>query len=301
MFQYDQFTKHFEFSQLSEFFDALDLEDVELIQVRENLTYINVACAFDIETSSLNMGGAKFATMYIWQFGINGVVIYGRYWHQFQKLLREIHDAFGLSANQRLIVYVHNLAYEFQFIKNLVRWAKDKKGNDAIFSLKKRRPIYALAANGIEFRCSYMLSNCSLSYIGAEMLFKYPVQKLSGDLDYSLVRHSETLLSPEELEYCFNDVRVVMAYIQEKIESEGDIGNIPLTNTGYVRKYTRDYCNGVFIEDEDKARRQSMDYHAIMRTMKISSEKEYEQLKSAFAGGFTHANPKYSRWREIDE
>ena len=299
MFHYEEYHNSFEFSQLNEFISKAMDDDVEIIQVNDKLSYFNVPAAFDIETSSLVEGGSKFATMYIWQFGLNGCVIYGRYWHQFSRLMRELSEALTLNHNLRLIVYVHNLAYEFQFIKNRIEWATDGKGNSAVFSLKKRRPIYALASCGIEFRCSYMLSNCSLAYIGQEMLFKYPVQKLQGDLDYQLIRHSETPLTPIELEYCFNDVRVVMSYIQEKIENEGDIHEIPLTNTGYVRKFTRDYCMGRFIKDEDEARTQALNYRSIMRTMKIQSEKEYEQLKQAFAGGFTHANPKYSRyWKD---
>lgn len=300
-FKYDQFQNHFEFSQLDEFLDTAIDDDVCLVEYDKRLSYLNIPAAFDIETSSLNDGGVKFATMYIWQFGLNGCVIYGRYWHQFIKLCNHISEAFSLSHNLRLIVYIHNLAYEFQFIKNRIEWAKDRFGHDAVFSLKKRRPIYALAKNGIEFRCSYMLSNCALAYIGEKMLFKYPVQKLSGDLDYSLVRHSETPLSQLELEYCFNDVRVVMSYIQEKIEAEGSIAEIPLTNTGYVRKYTRDYCMGSFLTDSDSARTQALNYRSIMKTMKIASEKEYEQLKQAFAGGFTHANPFYSKYEVIED
>ena len=300
MFQYEQFNNAFKFSQLDEFIDTLaDSGEFQFVKAKEKVQYLNIPCAFDIETSSMEVDGVKFATMYIWQFGVNGLTIYGRYWHEFTKFLRVLQEIFGLDHHSRLIVYVHNLAYEFQFIKNRVQWATDRNGNSAVFSLKKRRPIYALTSSGIEFRCSYFLSNCNLAYIGEKMLFKYPVQKLTGDLDYTLIRHSETPLTPEELEYCFNDVRVVMAYIQEKIEAEGSIAEIPLTNTGYVRKYTRDYCNGKFIKDPEESRIQSLNYHSIMKTMKISSEKEYEQLKSAFAGGFTHANPMYSRYEEV--
>lgn len=277
------------------------LGELEVVEKHERLSYYNVAASFDIETSSLYNGNVKFATMYIWQFGINGSVIIGRNWHELTSFISQLVNQLNISKSNRLIVYVHNLSYEFQFINQRIEWAKDKDGTDAIFSLKKRRPIYALADNGIEFRCSYFLSNCSLAYIGAEMLFKYPVTKLSGDLDYSLVRTSITPLTDEEIAYCINDVRVVMSYIQEKIENEGGILNIPLTNTGYVRKYTRDYCTGKFIEDENQSRKQGFEYRSIMRALKISSEKEYTQLKSAFAGGFTHASPTKSRklWQNV--
>lgn len=296
MFRDDMYNIAFKFEEMEEFFKNSGV-DFKLSRTSNNKPcYMDVAAAFDIETSSLYARGAKFATMYIWQFGLNGCVIYGRTWAQFSLLLDELVDKLKITTHKRLVVYVHNLSYEFQFMRQRIKWCKDIKGNDAVFSLKKRRPIYALEHRGIEFRCSYFLSNCSLNYIGSNMLFKYPVSKLTGDLDYSLIRHSETPLTAQELEYCFNDVRVVMSYIQEKIETEGSIAVIPLTNTGYVRKFTRDYCNGKFIEDPTLAKKQSMNYHAIMKALRIQSEKEYAQLKSAFAGGFTHASPTKSRW-----
>ena len=127
------------------------------------------------------------------------------------------------------------------------------------------------------------------------MLFKYPVQKMVGDLDYNLVRHSGTKLTNTEIEYCLNDIRVVMSYIQEKIENDGNIIELPLTNTGYVRKFTRQYCMGDFEKDPEVGRKRGMEYRAIMKSLQITSEKEYAQLKSAFAGGFTHASPTKSR------
>lgn len=292
-FKYNSYDHHYEVSQLDQF--LTEVGKIELVDKSQRLSYYNVAAAFDIETTSLIVNkDAKFATMYIWQLGINGVSLIGRTWDEFRTVLSKIQSVYSLSHNKRLVIYVHNLAYEFQFMRNQIKWEKDKKGNDAIFSLKKRRPIYALSAYGIEFRCSYFLSNCALGYIGAEMLFKYPVQKLLGDLDYSKIRHFKTQLTNQELEYCLNDIRVVMSYIQEKIENEGSILEIPLTNTGYVRKFTRDYCMGKFIEDPDLAYKRGCEYRAMMRSLRITSGKEYVQLKSAFAGGFTHASPTKS-------
>lgn len=292
-FKYNSYDHHYTISQLTEFFE--EVGELELVNKNHYLQYYNVPAAFDIETSSIMSNNIKFATMYIWQFGLNGVSIYGRTWTEFNSFLSQLTQHLALNHYRRLIVYVHNLAYEFQFMRKRVKWCKDADGNDTVFSLKKRRPIYALAECGVEFRCSYFLSNCALSYIGAEMLFKYPVQKMVGDLDYNMVRHSGTPISPQELEYCLNDIRVVMSYIQEKIENDGNICEIPLTNTGYVRKFTRQYCMGDFESDPVLARKRGMEYRAIMRTLQITSDKEYAQLKSAFAGGFTHASPTKSR------
>lgn len=254
---------------------------------KKSVTYFNIPCSFDIETSSFTSYSdehgeeIKHACMYIWQFGLNGSVIYGRTWEQFFELLNFLQDELKLSHTHRLVIFVHNLAYEFQFINRWIEWNK-------VFAVKQRRPVYAIAG-GFEFRCSLILSNYALAYIGSNLLYKYPCEKLVGNLDYTKIRHSLTPLSSSELDYCINDVKVVMCYIQQKIEEDGDITKIPLTNTGYVRQYCRDWCfysDKLLPEDRDKNR---VEYHRLMKSLRINSPEEYYQMERAFAGGFTHA------------
>ena len=102
-----------------------------------------------------------------------------------------------------------------------------------------------------------------------------------GDLDYSKVRHSKTPLTKKEYGYCENDIRVLLSYIREKIEHDGDITKIPLTNTGYVRNYCRKACY-----------KRWRKYRSLMELLTIQPS-EYSQLKRAFQGGFTHANARY--------
>lgn len=269
-------------SQLTSAMEELLSHESITIASTGKLEFFNIPCAFDIETSSFyNASGEKCATMYIWQFGIDGLVIYGRTWEEFTAFLGELVDYLELSARRRLVIYVHNLGYEFQFMRKWFDW-------DKVFAIKKRRPVYAICGP-FEFRCSLFLSNYALAYIGDNLLHKYPVKKLVGNLDYSKIRHSTTPMTKEELEYCFNDVRVVMSYIQEKIEQDGGITEIPLTNTGYVRNYCRSECFG-----KGRSRKKLLDYHALMKSLKISSEDEYHQLERVFMGGFTHASAIWS-------
>ena len=278
--------------QASQLADALKeaFEEQEVELVRDNkIFYYNCPASFDIETSSFyNEDGEKRACMYIWQMGFNGTVVYGRTWEEWFKCLDQLVDYLALNESRRLIIYVHNLGYEFQFIRKYFDW-------DKVFAIKQRRPVYALC-RGLEFRCSLFLSNYSLEYIGKNLLYKYPVKKLVGDLDYSKVRHSKTPLTEQELAYCINDVKVVMSYIQEKIEQDGDITQIPLTNTGYVRNYCRKECffEGIPEDDEEGRKRVLMNYRAIMKSLQIDTKEEYDQMQRAFMGGFTHASALYS-------
>ena len=284
----------YEASQLAEALkEAFEDRDIELVE-SNRIEYFNIPASFDIETSSFiaskdeNGEPVKAATMYIWQLGLNGTVIYGRTWDEFENVINELVDYLELSSKRHLLIYVHNLGYEFQFIRKRFEW-------DKVFAIKQRRPVYAICG-GIEFRCSLFLSNYSLEYIGKNLLHKYPVEKLVGNLDYSKIRHSKTPLTDEELAYCINDVKVVMSYIQEKIEMDGDITRIPLTNTGYVRNYCRKECfyEGIPEDDKEARKRVQMNYKAIMKSLQIQSEEEYEQMHRAFMGGFTHASALYS-------
>ena len=82
-----------------------------------------------------------------------------------------------------------------------------------------------------------------------------------------------------------------MCYIQEEIENHhNNITLLPLTKTGKVRKHVRKIClYGKKKSDSYKFEK----YHNMMLSLPIVSVQEYEQLKRAFHGGFTHADSFY--------
>lgn len=252
----------------------------------KKVEYYNIAASFDIETSSfIDDSGDKTAIMYEWTFGINGLCMVGRTWADFMRLCAELVEHFQLGENRRLIVYVHNLSYEFQFIRKHFQWFK-------VFAVDTRKPVYAITETGIEFRCSYLQSGYNLANLGKN-LHKYHCEKMVGDMDYKQIRTYKTPLTPAEIGYCLNDVKVVMCYITEQIEIEGNITKIPLTKTGYVRRYVRGLCFGSDCKDKKRARYKRWDYTRMMGELTIEPD-EYIMLKQAFQGGFTHASPFYS-------
>lgn len=259
----------------------LEKEDCKFIKTNKKIEYLNLPLSFDIETTSFYEGDEKRAIMYAFCFGINGKIIRGRKWEEFVSILKEIRDFFDLNDNKRVIIYVHNLAFEFQFFKNLLAWEK-------VFAIDSRKPIYSQVwGMGIEFRCSYLLSGYSLSIL-AKNLTSHKIEKLIGDLDYSLIRHNETELTEQEWKYIENDVIIVNYYIEEEIKYYGDITRIPLTKTGAVRNYMR---KEIYYDKTNKKNRDKfINYRKLMNRLTIDSIEDYEQLKRAFAGGFTHAN-----------
>ena len=236
----------------------------------------NVACSFDTETTSTYANGEKVAFTYFWQFGLtDNFYCYGRNWDDFVKLCVHISEKMSLNENKHLVIYVHNLAFEFQFMRKYFDWVN-------VFSTKERNPIKALTDLGIEFRDSYILSGLPL-FLVAENLTSHTVKKLVGDLDYSLVRTPNTPLSEKELEYCLNDVIILVDYIDEQIEQYGNISKIPLTNTGRVRLAVKEKA---FNKTNYSITRK------IMENLTLSPDL-YKQMKRAFAGGFTHANKNH--------
>lgn len=256
----------------------------------QKISYYNIVFAFDIEWTSFTDKPTKTdhnekrAIMYIWQLAINGRVITGRTWKEFIDVVEHISTVLQTDRYNRIIFWVHNLAAEFQFIRKYFNWHK-------VFSIDTRKPVYAITENGIEFRCSYVLTNYSLAKLG-EQLQKYKVNKLVGDLDYRLIRHDKTVLTDEEMQYCINDVLVVSAYIQEQIEIEKYIHKIPLTCTGYCRRYVRKNC--LYGDSYKNWRKQYARYHSLMMSLQITDVDEYKQLKRGFMGGFTHAGAYWS-------
>lgn len=255
----------------------------------QNITYWKIPMTFDIETTSFTDKvtktdhNEKRSIMYAWGFSINGRCIIGREWSEFIQLINRITIDLELSQYTRCLIYCHNFAFEFQFIRGFFEWHK-------VFAIDKRKPIYGITESGLEWRCSYILTNYSLEKLG-EQLHKYKVSKLVGELDYSLKRSPITKMSSNEIAYLVNDNLVVSAYIQEQIEREKYIYKIPLTCTGYCRRFVRKNClyGPVF----KNWRKQFRNYHNFMKGLTLTLP-VYRQLKRAFQGGFTHSGMMWS-------
>lgn len=165
------------------------------------------------------------STMYIWMCGVNNEVYYGRTWKDFRLFLDRL-EFYGTT--EKKYFFVHNLAYEFQFLRNEFDF-------DVVFARKSRKVIKAtLLDYNIEFRCTYYLSNVSLDNLSK--VYMLPTSKLVGNLDYNTQRSCLTTLTEKELAYCENDCLVVYDYICFLLKTYSTLKEIPMTSTGFVRK-----------------------------------------------------------------
>lgn len=259
-----------------------------------NQKYVNVPMSFDIETSSFYLKDGNSVTesdfkkaveqnpkcegeyqkaslCYIWQFAIGlDYVFYGRDLCDFTEFLRILADKLD---GKRAVIFVHNLSYEFQFIRKYFDW-------QGVFAIDNRKVMYA-KTGAFDFRCSYMLSSKSLGAVSKEIKNEYPeIAKKEGDLDYGLIRHSATPLTDKELSYCEYDVLTVNAYIYTQMKIYGNVCKLPYTNTGRVRRVCRKNC---FREKN---------YVPFIQRLALTPL-EFRMARFAFNGGYVHCNPLY--------
>lgn len=247
--------------------------------------YLNNIITFDIECSSAWIEGDQIITYekghsneywnnleplalcYLWQCSVDDVVYYGRVLESFLWLLSD------LPEGVHIIIWVHNLSYEFQFLCNILTW-------DKVFARLPHKPMKASSTEYplIEFRCTYMLTRLSLASWGKQL----GVHKAVGDLDYDKLRTPLTPLTDTELHYGEQDCLVVYAGIQDYLKRYKKQRSIPLTQTGTVRREVKNLLT------------ENTEYVRYVKKLVPKSVDEYKRLQDIFAGGYTHANQMYS-------
>ena len=237
---------------------------------RNKKNYKNLVCAFDIETTRIKE--IEQSVMYIWQFQVDeDITVIGRTWDEFRHFMQQITEY--LNDMEYIVVYVHNLSFEFQFLSGIYPFSKEE-----VFALDKRKVCKCEMFEHFEFRCSYIQTNMSLQTFTDKMNVKH--KKLSGDLDYNIERYSYTPLTDEELAYCINDVQGLVEAIKTEMKNDGDtLYTIPLTSTGYVRRDVKNALEGN------------------RWIMGIQPDFDvYQVARETFRGGNTHANRFYVGW-----
>lgn len=202
---------------------------------------------------------------YIWMFSIDETVLYGRDLKELPEMLKEI-----VSHSEKTpVIYVHNLAFDFQFLRNVLDFSE-------VFARTRRKPMYARAA-GVEFRCSYMLTRLSLAAWGETL----DIRKQTGLLDYIKIRTPKTPMTEAELKYCEYDLLVMYRGLKKYLKKYGAVSDIPLTQTGEVRKVVKEMYS------------KNNGYHFKVTDLQPKTVNEYKRLRAVFAGGETHANRLY--------
>lgn len=236
--------------------------------------YKNCLCAFDIETTRLE--DIEQSIMYIWQFSILFLddlhidTIIGRNWTEFELFLDNLMNDDNYAY---YMIFVHNLSYEFQFLRGIYTFSPDE-----VFAIKSRKILKCEMLERFEFRCSYLQTNMSLNTFTSKMKVEH--QKLSGEkFNYEKKRFPWTELTDYEIQYStYDTIGLVEAMYKRMMLANDNLYTLPLTSTGYVRRETKKAMYGWARKHRD-----------IFPTIDV-----FDLLEEAFRGGDTHANRYYS-------
>ena len=258
------------YEALGEALPLLDYKPTTAFQRGKHVEYIDVTCTFDIETTNSDEDG--FA--YSFQTCIGGLVVVPRYFEDWAELIETLCDKWRVTEKRKLIIYVHNLGYEFTYLIQLLtlRWGDCK----ALYT-KSRKPLTLEFSNGIEFRDSLKLFQKSL----ARATEGCKHEKLKGDLDYTVYRTPDTPLDDKEFAYCVNDVLGLYEAIERMKKEHGfNAATLPLSNTALVKQEVNKIVNN------DKG------FDPIRKALTLTKSQTYLAYK-AMAGGDTHG----ARWK----
>ena len=235
--------------------------------------YLNECCGFDIETTSVITKDYAHAYMYIWSFTYNKLTILGSYWDEFLQLMETIKNYFELDEDHRLLCFIANMSFEFQFMR------KRLNVTDSFF-IEERIPLYIIHNEVIEFRDALQITGGNLAHLAKNYT---KTQKLVGDLDYSIKRnHSDAKnMTKQEIQYVINDTKILSEYMRYYFDTFVPLGYLPLTKTGILRKE-------VTMAARVACRKQKRKLTNIMAALH-PQERLYDLImKWLFRGGYVH-------------
>lgn len=249
---------------------------------RNKKAYLPIYCGFDIETTNIITGDNKQAYMYQWQVAIatdDDIIVYlGRTWAAFERFIDALNKHYGLCRAVRLIMWIANMGFEYQFIRKHLEWECDEY---SFFAKEERKPLLATyKGGGLEFREALSISGGSLAQLAKDYC---KTQKLKGDLNYNKLRTPKTPLFDRELDYCINDV-VILSEFSAFIFATyiKPYKFVPLTKTGILRRETR---------KELELYGDNAEAYKYIVGMCFPDELTYKVwFRWLFRGGFVHAN-----------
>lgn len=274
---------------------AYGLENCEKLQRRNKPDLLSDFMTVDIETTTISAGTVynkseyPYAVPYLYQVYLFGRVIFFRYDFEFKHFIEWLDEKLS-AAGVALVVYDHNFSFEYQFFKSRI-----PINFETVFALQSRRIGRADSEKGgLEFRCSYLLSNMSLEKF-TENYCSEEYRKDKEIIDYDVIRWSWDELTNDVLYYSGMDVITLYHAVKTIMQRENDtVKTIPLTNTGYVRRACRSACLGDnwrhYRTDEEKRTYDKFRNYRKMFLKCAPTYEQYKMLRDAFRGGNTHAN-----------
>lgn len=256
---------------------------------RNKIEYYNYPCSFDIETTTIKAGELDYiatedapplAFPYLFQWNIYGCVIMVRQYEHAKRVFSWLAKYFRTALNRRLILFVHNLNYEYVFFKDI--WKIEQAYS---FALDEHHPVTIVTEDGLMFRDSYKMSNMSLETLTKDWSNIYIKDK--EIMDYSVLRTPYTKLDANTLLYSALDVLSLSEAIQNFLAGRNEnIWTICPTSTSFIRKNLKQTIGLVNTKTRSKEQK---DFLKWLQTVSITPD-IFKLLTRCVRGGNTHAN-----------
>ena len=249
--------------------------------------YSNMIYGFDIETTTYNhitshyLSNFQYVDFNLKSENITTILqnisdpIYCRSAADVNNFLVNLNEQMK-EQEKYVIIYIQNLAYEFDFLIKNVDFIKNNFSNEESLFIKSRIPLI-IRLEHIELRCSYKLLNKSIAQLGENLGF----EKLAIDYKKQYFYFSD--LPFEEYDYNKRDVQIMLVSILKECSRWkyiNTVNDIPLTSTGFTRK------NNIFI-NSNKAKNIWAGMCSYQKKLDIDYIKFIEEV---FSGGYNHAN-----------
>lgn len=256
---------------------------------RNKIEYYNFPCAFDIETTTIKAGELDYiasedappiAFPYLFQWNIYGRVIMVRQYEHAKDIFKWLAGYFKTSSSRRLILFVHNLNFEYVFFKDI--WQIEPA---FCFALDEHHPVTIVTKDGLMFRDSFKMSNMSLETLTKDWSKRYKKEK--EIMDYSILRTPYTELDDNTLLYSALDVLSLSEAIKNFLDARSDFIWTPCpTSTSFIR---RNLKRTIGIVNTKRRNKEQEDYMKFLQTVSITPDM-FKLLTRCVRGGNTHTN-----------
>lgn len=271
--------------------------------MKKRKNFSNIIYGLDIETTTIELNEKKGSFMYSFCFGCLNLenafyknLYLGRTYNDLDTYLFNLNET-AVIEDKQYIIYIHNFSYEFSFFSNNSKFFKKYNKNDIKQNLflKANKPLYVRCGN-LEFRCSYLLLDKSISGIGKDI----GLEKL--DFNYTKIRTPLTKLEDKEIEYNYRDVEIMLKGVYRLYNLNEYItsaNQIPYTKTGIMRfnceqnpnvNVTNEYTNKYGETKKGKCMRLNK---YLCGLEKAKSEKQLLFWETLFQGGLVYSNAKF--------
>ena len=217
------------------------------------------------------------AWIYQWAAKIKNTYVYGRKPSEIIELLHKIAEHYKLNDKKNIIIFIHNMSYDLQYLKN---YLYEYDPTMEVLATDSHSLIQCKVF-GFKILCSYRMTNMSLANLAKNYATTYI--KAVGEIDYNITRYQDTELEYNDWLYMFSDVASQYDGICGYIKAMGYkyAFECPMTSTGFVRASCR------------KASKADHEWREKFTLSALNLE-DYKLCNQTFMGGVCILSNKYA-------